>query len=47
MKLNTETDPADESKQYLLNYLPTIKQNTYTLGAVYKHYGAIISRRSY
>ena len=38
MKLNTETDPEDETKQYLLNYLPTIKQNTYTLGAVYKHY---------
>lgn len=38
MKLNTHTDPADEGKQYLLNYLPTIKQNTYTLGAVYKHY---------
>ena len=38
MKLNTETDPEDESKQYLFNYLPTIKQNTYTLGAVYKHY---------
>ena len=38
MKLNTETDPEDESKQYLLNYLPTIKQNTYNLSAVYKHY---------
>lgn len=38
MKLNTHTDPTDEGKQYLLNYLPTIKQNTYTLGAVYKHY---------
>ena len=38
MKLNTDTDPKDESKQYLLNYLPVIKQQTYTLGAVYKHY---------
>ncbi|WP_455497536.1 TonB-dependent receptor [Coprobacter sp.] len=38
MKLNTDTDPEDESKQYLLNYLPVIKQQTYTLGAVYKHY---------
>lgn len=52
MKLNTETDPADESKQYLLNYLPTIKQNTYTLGAVYKHYAGnhtqtVVLSRSY
>ena len=52
MKLNTGTDPADESKQYLLNYLPTIKQNTYTLGAVYKHYGGnhiqtVVLSRSY
>ena len=38
MKLNTGTDPQDESKQYLLNYLPVIKQQTYTVGAVYKHY---------
>lgn len=52
MKLNTETDPADESKQYLLNYLPTIKQNTYTLGVVYKHYAGnhtqtVVLSRSY
>lgn len=39
MRLNKDTDPADEGKQYILNYLPVIKQNTYTLGAVYKHYG--------
>lgn len=52
MKLNTKTDPADESKQYLLNYLPAIKQNTYTLGAVYKHYAGnhtqtVVLSRSY
>ncbi|HIZ26408.1 MAG TPA: TonB-dependent receptor [Candidatus Barnesiella merdipullorum] len=52
MKLNTETDPADESKQYLLNYLPTIKQNTYTLGTVYRHYAGnhtqtVVLSRSY
>ncbi len=37
MKLNDDTDAEDESKQYLLNYLPVIKQNTYTVGAVYRH----------
>lgn len=52
MRLNTGTDPADESKQYLLNYLPVIKQNTYTLGAVYKHYAGahtqtVVLSRSY
>ncbi|MCP9610503.1 TonB-dependent receptor [Coprobacter tertius] len=38
MRLNKDTDPKDEGKQYILNYLPVIKQNTYTVGAVYKHY---------
>lgn len=38
MRLNKNTDAADESNQYILSYLPTIKQHTYTLGAVYKHY---------
>lgn len=52
MKLNKKTDPNDESKQYLLNYLPVIKQNTYTLGAVYKHYAGehqqtVVISRSY
>lgn len=39
MKLNQKADPEDEGKQYILSYLPVIKQKTYTLGAVYKHYG--------
>lgn len=40
MKLNFNTDPNDETKQYILQYLPRIRQNSYTLGAVYKHYTA-------
>jgi outer membrane receptor for ferrienterochelin and colicin len=38
MKLNTDMeDPSDEN-QYILDYLPVIKQKSYTLGAVYKHF---------
>ena len=33
MKLNT-----DENAEYLLSYLPTIHQETFTLGASYRHY---------
>lgn len=40
MRLNFDTDPDDESRQYVLKYLPRIKQNSFTLGSVYKHYAA-------
>lgn len=36
MKLNTKAD--DEDNEYILNYLPKIQQETFTLGAVYRHY---------
>lgn len=36
MKLNT--DEEGESAQYMLSYLPQISQETFTLGATYKHY---------
>lgn len=36
MKLNTEE--KGEENEYLLSYLPVIYQETYTLGASYKHY---------
>lgn len=36
MKLNT--DEKGEANEYLLSYLPVIYQETYTLGASYKHY---------
>ena len=36
MKLNT--DEKGEDAEYLLSYLPTINQETFTLGATYKHY---------
>ncbi len=39
MKLNTSLD--DEKSEYILSYLPLIKQQTFTLGAVYKHYAGI------
>lgn len=36
MKLNT--DETGEDAEYLLSYLPTIHQETFTVGAAYKHY---------
>ena len=36
MKLNT--DLTDEESQYILSYLPMLKQTTFTAGVVYKHY---------
>lgn len=36
MKLNT--DEKGEDAEYLLSYLPTIHQETFTVGATYKHY---------
>ena len=38
MKLNTGMEDMSEKNQYILSYLPVVKQKTYTLGAVYKHY---------
>ena len=38
MKLNTNMEDMSEKNQYILAYLPVVKQKTYTLGAVYKHY---------
>ena len=37
MKLNT--DEKNEGNEFLLSYLPVVHQDTYTLGASYKHYG--------
>ena len=36
MKLNTDED--GEMAQYMLSYLPEINQETFTVGATYKHY---------
>ena len=36
MKLNT--DEKGEDAEYMLSYLPRIKQNTFTIGAAYKRY---------
>lgn len=36
MKLNKKADGEDN--QYILSYLPKIQQETFTLGAVYRHY---------
>lgn len=37
LKLNVD-DSEKEINQYLLSYLPTIKQEIFTVGAIYKHY---------
>lgn len=39
MKLNDKATTDDA--EYILSYLPTIKQETFTVGAVYKHYSKI------
>lgn len=39
MKLNTKAD--DEDNEYILSYLPKIQQETFTLGAVYRHYAGV------
>lgn len=36
MRLNTKAD--SEKNEYILSYLPHIKQETFTLGAMYRHY---------
>ncbi len=38
MNLNTELKGEKESSDYILSYLPKIEQETYTVGASYKHY---------
>ncbi len=38
MKLNMDLEGKDESSDYILSYLPKIEQETYTVGASYKHY---------
>lgn len=39
MKLNTSE--TGEEAEYLLSYLPTIRQKTFTFGAAYKHYAGV------
>ncbi len=39
MSLNMDLKGEDESSDYILSYLPTIEQETFTVGASYKHYG--------
>ena len=38
MKLSD--DPDDKGDEYLLSYLPVLKQETFTIGASYKHFSA-------
>lgn len=52
MKLNTGMKDMSDENQYILDYLPVVKQKTYMLGAVYKHYSgrnvySLIASRSY
>ena len=50
MKLNTKAD--DEDNEYILSYLPKMQQETFTLGAVYRHYAgahvqSVVASHSY
>ena len=50
MKLNTKAD--EEDNEYILSYLPKIQQETFTLGAVYRHYAgahvqSVVASHSY
>ena len=50
MKLKTKAD--DEDNEYILSYLPKIQQETFTLGAVYRHYAgahvqSVVASHSY
>ncbi|KAB4424416.1 TonB-dependent receptor, partial [Bacteroides thetaiotaomicron] len=50
MKLNTKAD--DEDNEYILSYLPKIQQETFTLGAVSRHYAgahvqSVVASHSY
>ena len=50
MKLNTKAD--DEDNEFILSYLPKIQQETFTLGAVYRHYAgahvqSVVASHSY
>lgn len=52
MKLNTGMDDMSDKNKYILDYLPIVKQKTYTLGGVYKHYSGkntymLVASRSY
>ena len=38
MELNTDLEGEDESSDYILSYLPKIEQETFTVGATYRHY---------
>lgn len=38
-KMRLNTDEKGEEAEYLLGYLPKIHQETFTVGATYKHYG--------
>lgn len=50
MKLNTKAN--NEDNEYILSYLPKIQQETFTLGAVYRHYAgahvqSVVTSHSY
>ncbi len=38
MNLNMDMKGEDEGSDYILSYLPKIEQETFTIGAIYKHY---------